>query len=259
MPEIHLRGLPVDAARLEAYARLCGFDDGGRVPLPYLFVLTFDAQLALLTHNAFPLKALGMVHLDNVFEWLGEPLKAGETFDLEVRATSLDTVEKGRQVKTEAVFRRAGEAVARSASTSFSRGGGHGRPEPKGPRSGPPEGEGKIRDPASWDLASWDLAPDIGRRYARVSGDFNPIHLFRPTARLLGFRRPIAHGMYLVARAVAGLGADAEAARRLDIRFKTPTFLPSRPRFFVSHDGEGADFELWSEDLARPHLTGSLA
>lgn len=251
VPKVRLEGLKVDAAHLGAYARLCGFEDDGQVPLPYLFVLAFDAQLALMTDPSFPLKALGMVHLDNVFEWLGEPMRADETFDLEVQALSLETVEKGRRVKTEAVFTRSGEPVARSVSTSFSRGGGHGRAEPKGERPGPP-----TAPPATWDLAS-----DIGRRYARVSGDYNPIHLFRPTARLLGFRRPIAHGMYLVARAVAGLGGPA---RCLEIRFKTPTFLPSSPRFFVGspEDAEAqedaVDFELWSEDSARPHVTGRL-
>lgn len=41
----------------------------------------------------------------------------------------------------------------------------------------------------------WSLASDLGRRYARVSGDINPIHLHALSARAFGFRRAIAHGM----------------------------------------------------------------
>src|SRR6266487_1403229 len=46
----------------------------------------------------------------------------------------------------------------------------------------------------------WELPADLGRRYAAVSGDRNPIHLYRLTAWLFGFRRPIAHGMWAAAR-----------------------------------------------------------
>ena len=94
-----------------------------------------------------------------------------------------------------------------------------------------------------------------------MSGDYNPIHLYGLTARLLGFRRPIAHGMYLVARAVADIETQLGRAdfRRLELRFKTPTFLPSSPKCFTAMEGDRATFELWSEDLKRPHLTGVLS
>ena len=46
---------------------------------------------------------------------------------------------------------------------------------------------------------------DIGRRYGAVSGDRNPIHLYPLTARLFGFRRAIAHGMWTKARCLAAL------------------------------------------------------
>jgi hypothetical protein len=45
----------------------------------------------------------------------------------------------------------------------------------------------------------------IGRRYGLVSGDVNPIHLSALTARILGFKRAIAHGMWTSARALATL------------------------------------------------------
>ena len=44
------------------------------------------------------------------------------------------------------------------------------------------------------ELARWELPAGAGRRYARVSGDYNPIHLWALTARPFGFRAPILHG-----------------------------------------------------------------
>ena len=51
----------------------------------------------------------------------------------------------------------------------------------------------------------WRLPGDLGRRYAAVSGDRNPIHLYPLTAKALGFPRQIAHGMWSLARCVAAL------------------------------------------------------
>jgi hypothetical protein len=62
------------------------------------------------------------------------------------------------------------------------------------------------------------LVHDTGRLYARLSGDYNPIHLWPWSARLLGFKRPIIHGMHTVGRAVAEIeieNATARVARRI--------------------------------------------
>jgi hypothetical protein len=49
------------------------------------------------------------------------------------------------------------------------------------------------------------VAPGVGRQYARVSGDFNPIHIAAVAARFFGFKRALAHGMWSLARCAAEL------------------------------------------------------
>ena len=71
----------------------------------------------------------------------------------------------------------------------------------------------------------WQLPAGLGRRHARVSGDYNPIHLSALTARPLGFPRAIAHGMWTVARCGAALPGHRRPAR-----FRAPVTLPSRGR-----------------------------
>jgi len=51
--------------------------------------------------------------------------------------------------------------------------------------------------------SSFIVGPDVGRQYARVSGDFNPIHIADVAARFFGFKRAIAHGMWSLARCAA--------------------------------------------------------
>ena len=103
-----------------------------------------------------------------------------------------------------------GEEVWRSTSTYLARGA-------KAPEGAP---EADIEVPVG-ELervaATWRIPDDAGRRYAKVSGDVNPIHLSGLTAKAFGFKRAIAHGMWVKARvlgALAGRLPDALSRRR---------------------------------------------
>jgi acyl dehydratase len=77
-------------------------------------------------------------------------------------------------------------------------------------------------------LGGWRLARGAGRAYARISGDWNPIHLWTWSARLMGLKRPIIHGMHTLARACAEL--EQACGRRvlaLEGRFRAPAALGS--------------------------------
>lgn len=103
------------------------------------------------------------------------------------------------------------------------------------------------------------MPANLGRRYASASGDYNPIHLYSPTARLLGFRRQVVHGMWSKARCVAalqpGLGTDR---CRIEVAFKTPVFLPADVSLHHGETGQSLDFELRDTAGEKPHLRGSM-
>ncbi|MBV8633342.1 MAG: hypothetical protein JO002_02530, partial [Burkholderiaceae bacterium] len=99
-------------------------------------------------------------------------------------------------------------------------------------RRGKSAGEGMARAaehenmPA---LAAWDLDHASGRRYAAVSGDWNPIHLWPWSARLFGLPSPIIHGMHTVAAACARLEQATERrVTMMSARFKAPIALGAR-------------------------------
>ena len=82
--------------------------------------------------------------------------------------------------------------------------------------------------------AHWRVPGDLGRRYAAVSGDRNPIHLHALSAKAFGFPRAIAHGMWTKARCLAALRLpDALTA---EVRFKQPILLPSTVTFGEADD-----------------------
>ncbi|WP_229425621.1 MaoC/PaaZ C-terminal domain-containing protein [Massilia sp. Se16.2.3] len=77
-------------------------------------------------------------------------------------------------------------------------------------------------------MGRWQLAASAGRDYARVSGDWNPIHLAGWSARLMGLRAPIIHGMHTLGRACALLQARAgRPVTALSVRFRAPVALGS--------------------------------
>ena len=83
------------------------------------------------------------------------------------------------------------------------------------------------------EIARWELGSNHGRRYARASGDFNPVHLWGWTARPFGYRRPILHGFCIEALVAHALiarfwGGDPTALRLLQITFRAPLLLPAR-------------------------------
>ena len=77
----------------------------------------------------------------------------------------------------------------------------------------------------------WKLPADLGRTYAGVSGDHNPIHLYPLTAKALGFPRQIAHGMWTLARSIAAIENRLPDAVTVEVAFKKPVFLPGTVAF----------------------------
>ena len=117
----------------------------------------------------------------------------------------------------------------------------------------PKDGERSGPAPAR---AHWRVPADIGRRYASVSGDRNPIHMHPLSARLFGMPRPIAHGMWLKARCLAELEHELPDAFTAEVAFKLPLFLPAQVAFGVR---DGGAFEVRDAASGKPHLTGSVS
>ncbi|MEV1288395.1 MaoC/PaaZ C-terminal domain-containing protein [Micromonospora sp. NPDC049679] len=243
--ELMLRGVTVDRAHLAAYDRVCGFRLADTLPATYPHILAFPLSMRLMSASEFPFPVVGMVHIANRIT-VERPIDAGETLDLSVRAVDLRPHERGRQLDVVATAWASGELVWRGVSTYLRRertADGGGRREP-GDRPRPPAASGQ-----------WRVEPRVGTDYAAVSGDHNPIHTSRVGARLFGFPRPIAHGMWSKARCLAGLEGRLPEAYTVDVAFKLPILLPATVAFSASPEW---DFALHDARSGRPHLTGSV-
>jgi acyl dehydratase len=243
-----LSEVEVDRDHLTAYDRVCGFRVNDELPPTYPHVLAFPLSLKLMTDRSFPFSLLGLVHAANRIDQR-RPLLATETPTLHVWAQDLRPHPRGRQFDLVAEARVAGEVAWTGRSTYLRRGDGSGEKSKEDADETPEHGE-----PA----AVWRVPGDIGRRYAAVSGDRNPIHLHPVTARLFGVRGPIAHGMWMKARCLAALEGRLPESCRAEVRFTAPLRVPSEARFESGREDGGWSFVLCASGEERPYLTGSV-
>ncbi|HKG50616.1 MAG TPA: MaoC family dehydratase [Actinomycetales bacterium] len=240
-------GVVVDRGRLAAYQRLCGYVVRDALPSTYLHVLSFGLQATLMAERGFPLPLPGLVHVANSLV-LHRVVDACEPLSYLVRAERLRDHPRGRQVDLVSTASVAGEEVWSGRSTYLARSdaaSSSSRPELASGAAGPdgpagPEGPDDlpVLGTDGPPTARWRVPADIGRRYAAVSGDVNPIHLAAPAARAFGFPRAIAHGMWTAARCLASLEPWSPPAHEVRIVFRRPVLLPSTVELRTRpHDG----------------------
>lgn len=122
----------------------------------------------------------------------------------------------------------------------------------------PGDGDGVERRQPLSPVARWRLRADLGRRYAAVSGDCNPIHLHPLMSRPLGFASPIAHGMWTFAACLAFLQPRLPDALVAEVRFKKPVGLPGTVELSVSVDDPQIEFALSDPRRGTVHLEGAV-
>ncbi|QNN52930.1 MaoC/PaaZ C-terminal domain-containing protein [Nocardioides mesophilus] len=234
----------VDRARVAAYAEVCGFGLTEALPITYPNVLAFPLHLQVLTDRAFPFPAVGLVHLENSIRQ-HRPIDPGERLQVSARPTRLRPHRKGRVFDLETTVHSAGELVWESTSTYLRTGDG---------TAATPDRAAFAEVPGSG--VTWRLPGDLGRRYAAVSGDRNPIHLYAVTAKAFGFPRPIAHGMWSTARCLAALQGRLPEAVRVEVEFRKPVLLPGTVGFGSRRRDDGYDFSLTRPRDGAAHLLG---
>jgi acyl dehydratase len=244
------RDVTVSLDRLAGYAKVCGFHLSDLLPPTYPHILAFPLGIRLMTAADFPLPMVGLIHIENRIEQM-RPIGVDEHLELTVRAADLRPHERGRCFDVRASASVGDEVVWRGISTylrrSGSRAGGQAPTKPAG--SGEP--------PAA--SAVWRVGRDIGPRYARVSGDHNPIHTSRLGARAFGFARPIAHGMWSMAACLAALEGRLPDAYAVQVAFRAPILLPARVAFSTAQRERGWTIALHDARTGRTHLTGETS
>ena len=225
--------LKVKPKHLQRFQQVCGLPITNALPYTYLHVLAMPLKMRIFSHPNFPITILGLVHIRNVIRhW--KTLDSNAYLRITVACKELKETDLGQEID---IVTRAYEGeglVWEEISTLLAR------------RTKSTEGKSTkgLSTPiahhmifGSLDERVIKIPAHIGRHYAVVSGDFNPIHLFDITAKLLRFRQKVAHGMWTVSRCL-GLVQSLFSAEPLEIevQFKSPLYLPGECLFRQQQD-----------------------
>jgi acyl dehydratase len=254
--DLRLEGVVADPADVAAYAKVCGFALRDSLPVTYPHVLAFPLHMAVMADGGFPFGAVGLVHVENRIE---QHRRVGidEELTIRVRPTKLAPHPKGQTFSLLTEVKVGDELAWQSTSTMLRRG------KPQQPADGPETSKSRTpeahRPGVGEDVgasAEWKLGGGLGRSYASVSGDRNPIHMHSLTAKPLGFPGAIAHGMWTKARCLAALDSRLPDAFAVAVRFRKPILLPARIEFASAAEGEEIAFSVRDAKRQTPHLDG---
>lgn len=237
----------VDQKHLQAYNEVCGFKNDGFIPAIYLAVLSQSLQMHMMTTEAFPFAVLGLVHIRNQVKQTRK-IGVDERLTLSCKFGELKPHDKGVQFDFITTAKVGNEVVMQGLTTYLSRQKTEKKTTEKAKESRIPE----------YQLQQvWNIAENTGRRYAKVSGDFNLIHIHAVTAKAFGFKQAIAHGMWSKAKALANI--NLPDAYEADVWFKLPMYLPSKVEFLTAQQPKETDFLIRNKKSKKPHVSGAVS
>lgn len=252
--------LNIDYQALKNYCQTLGLKEGKHLPLLYPHVLAGGMHMHMLTHKAFPIGLLGAVHLKNKIRQI-RPIKIDEVIKIDSELGEWRISEKGLEFDFSTFVSVNNQVVWSEVSTYFKKG--------KFPQTTKAKSE-----EASFELdtlketytgTDWLIPKDRGKTYAKISGDYNPIHISKTLAKLFGLKRDIAHGFGVLAQALASNGIDeitqGHTQLALDTVFKGPLFLEETAsvKLAISDDnGLEQGFDIYCGTNPKPSICAHL-
>lgn len=248
--ELEARRIQLSSLHLARYREICAVPSSAAgLPPAYLHVVAMPMHLQLFVARDFPVKVLGLIHLRNTIRILRE-VDTNAALRLRVLFDTMRVTDFGQEYDFTTCYEQDGEVVWEEVSTMFARGNPASKESSKRPsieRSSHPD--------SGVSATMLDVTENTGWRYARVSGDFNPIHLTVRTARMFGFKQTVVHGMWSLGRCLAAAEAQLPAGRiQIDTQFKLPVYIPSQALARVWAEDDGVDISMCTTRGDRLHL-----
>jgi len=252
LPEISAvwKNIEIEKSLLKRYLEACELPDDGYVPVLYPHVLASPVYMKMLTHKKFPIPLIGSLHLRN---HIIEHRKIGtdEKIDMNLKIYGKRIVKQGLEFDFTIVITSGGEKVWESITTWLKQGkfGDNFESSPNSDIIKPVENTERFAD--------LYIPGNIGKKFASITGDYNPIHVSKVLAPLFGLKRDVAHAMWACANSLAKLpGLPDDKPKRIDFAFKGPLFLDNRSYVDYKKQKNGFRFDYYIEGNDRPCING---
>jgi len=241
--------IKLDLNKISQFKKICGYpQDTDTVPMLYLQSLFIGQFGKYITSSFFPLLPMGLIHTKQKILQTRK-INQNEVLNTKFSLDKIINNEKGLELTFLLEITSKEELVWKGVTTTLSK-------SKKYKKRKNPDQASKTITP----FTIIDVPNDIGRQYAKVSGDYNPHHLSAFFAKLFGFKRAIAHGMWSLARSISALEKQFPDNNlfSIDVSFKRPLFLPGTAMLGAIKENQNIIFELRDNVTKIPHLAGTI-
>jgi len=248
-----VKDITIDLKKLNSYREVCELEDDGHLPILYPHVITAPLHMAILSHKDFPIPLAGMLHFRNHLIQ-HRPIKPHEKLNAVVKLDEHRIVKQGFEFDYTIHIESEGELVWNSITTYLKKG--------KFGTDFTSSHRNDLIKPVSYSekFIEHHIPKYIGKRYARICSDYNPIHISRFAAKIFGFKRDIAHAMWAVAHSLGKLKLKQNhSSLRIDLGFKGPLFIESKSIVKHSEKKDVTRFDYYIEGNERPCINGKVS
>ena len=241
---LRYQGCKINNKRLIKFKRFYGLPNHDlSVPATFILLLVFRPQLKFLLNKSLPFPVMGLVHMFNDII-IHREVNLDDKLDIEICVKDFVVSKKGKELTLHTRVNCQGLLVWESFS---------GYLYPNKQKAKKPTKSLTQHQEAQFQFHKiWSLPSNLGRQFALLSGDANPIHTYKLAAKLFGFKQAIAHGMCMALKSgseLQTLRSDPRPLKRLYVEFKKPVFLPNSVDFMIDDlNGNAVDFRVASTD-----------
>ena len=248
--ETILPAAPIDRKLFKGLLHAWDLSDYGVLPPLYPAVATFMTHLKHLSDPKFPFQAMGTVHLRTVIDQL-RALRVDEKISFRCSIEGHRMVDRGVEFDTVTEALVDNQVVSTTTMTMFRRSTVRLRDRVRPPTP--------VHNDLHAHEAAWEVDQSTAREYARLSGDINPIHISTLTAKFLGFKAMMLHGIWTVGRACAMHPIHMMKDRiRIESEFKSPIFLPATIRYRWWETDGVLEMRALEKNGLKPHMIARL-
>jgi acyl dehydratase len=203
---------------LSAYQKFFEFDTAKKIPSSWLYLPAQKAHIQMMLEDSFPLPVPGLVHTSNSIKIESE---ISTDLPLEIEATV--KIEERKNDSLAAIFnlnfKQNGSLKASCESVNYWIN-----------KSAPRKKEAREEQtPEVYDKQSklWHFHENLSNEYAKISGDYNPIHLHAVFGKLFGFKGKVLHGWCSTSKIIAFFESEFQSKiNSFQVKFIKPFILP---------------------------------
>jgi acyl dehydratase len=251
--QAHWHGAKANQESLGKYFSTLDIKPTDYLPISYPHVMAGTMHMNMLSHKAFPIRLLGALHLKNrIVQY--RPVMNNEAVDIDATLGDYRLTDNGVEFDFVTDVSVDGELIWQETSIYLVRGKFGGKENPSLEKSFELK---SLTDPSV--VHSWNIPKNRGKQYAKISGDYNPIHMSPLAAKMFGFKRDIAHGFGVMAQAMEYSNAVNDLVAKgksvqVDVVFKGPVFLNSDVSIRQDVEQASERYDVYCENNSRPNI-----